>query len=710
MKINYESISRFLTLVLTAATLVVPLVSGAQSANADTTVKPWSAMAVSIDGSKLIAGTWGNGLFTSSDTGTTWIQVTPDTSTATNATLSSDFNSRCYTPFIWTSVAISNDGQTLVAASWGCGLWVSTDGGLSWRQRSTTGSGAYGISNSSKWYSVALSADGTMVYGVNRRYGIEAGYTNSSLELTKLTWSAADSNIGSVDPDITQIDITPDGQLYARNNRLKLYKITVNLDAGTYGEIGYNPNGVTNFCLGAIDVVPTGDSFTVYAAQGGCDHGRISVSRNGGTSWSLLNNAPDKLWLRLSVSSDGRRMIGIGSYDVGEIYLKSTTYSHLWISTDSGNTWSSPDSGTSARHHWSEVKVLPDGSFMAIDGQETPFYDNNFSATSPSWDPVPTITGETYSTSPIPHTGNIWKSNTAGSSWAITDPTFFGGPTGRATLGASETSTTIYDPNRTLGQPKLTFSSAAPGATVNITPTTDPTAGSGAPFMVGAKILDIAIAGVTGNTEICVDGSSTDLMWHYTSGAWVDITTSHTSTQVCGTTSSFSPFAIGAPAPATGDAESAASKAAREARAREIESARSEIKSTLASGKVLSLDQLIKADFAGATSKNLGLINGAIANLSNVEKQDLKQIEKVVLKYATVEKIANHSTVASADLISVGLISENSKNKTSILLELKKLPSSSVDTFEEIQTAVAAVEKKLADRKARLAAILAKKR
>jgi hypothetical protein len=60
--------------------------------------------------------------------------------------------------------------------------------------------------------------------------------------------------------------------------------------------------------------------------------------------------------------------------------------------------------------------------------------------------------------------------------------------------------------------------------------------------------------------------------------------------------------------------------------------------------------------------------------------------------------------------VNVGLIPQDSKIKTSILSALKKLPASDLDTYEKIQAVVAKVEKQAADRKERLAAILAKKR
>jgi len=149
----------------------------------------------------------------------------------------------------------------------------------------------------------------------------------------------------------------------------------------------------------------------------------------------------------------------------------------------------------------------------------------------------------------------------------------------------------------------------------------------------------------------------------------------------------------------------AAAKAAAEARAREVEVAKTKIKSVLSSGKPLTADQLLKADIYGVTAKNIDLVNADIAKLSDDQKTDIAAVEKVVFKYATVDKVANHSPLSMQDLASVGLVSAESKYKGSISIALKSLPSESLDTYEKISAAVAAVEKKYADRKAALAAL-----
>lgn len=114
--------------------------------------------------------------------------------------------------------------------------------------------------------------------------------------------------------------------------------------------------------------------------------------------------------------------------------------------------------------------------------------------------------------------------------------------TAAVTIPAGATIVAVAAPS--LLNPSISFGAQSAGISAVIQTTTNP-AGSGAtPFTVtgSTKIVDIAITGLTGSATVCLDASQTANIWHYVNGAWVDITTSRTSTQVCGTTSSFSPF------------------------------------------------------------------------------------------------------------------------------------------------------------------------
>jgi uncharacterized repeat protein (TIGR02543 family) len=85
-----------------------------------------------------------------------------------------------------------------------------------------------------------------------------------------------------------------------------------------------------------------------------------------------------------------------------------------------------------------------------------------------------------------------------------------------------------------------------------ISPIANPATPARTPFIVtgSTKVVDIDITGVTGNVTVCLDGEPTDELYHYTSGAWVKLPErSYENGQVCGVTSSFSPFTAATPAP-----------------------------------------------------------------------------------------------------------------------------------------------------------------
>jgi DNA-binding beta-propeller fold protein YncE len=99
----------------------------------------------------------------------------------------------------------------------------------------------------------------------------------------------------------------------------------------------------------------------------------------------------------------------------------------------------------------------------------------------------------------------------------------------------------------------INFGGTVP-ASVTVSPlASNPAAASATPFAIsGTKIVDIQIPGtLVGTATVCLDGTSTDHLYHYTGtpAAWVELgSRSYANGQVCGVTTSFSPFAAAAPA------------------------------------------------------------------------------------------------------------------------------------------------------------------
>jgi hypothetical protein len=93
---------------------------------------------------------------------------------------------------------------------------------------------------------------------------------------------------------------------------------------------------------------------------------------------------------------------------------------------------------------------------------------------------------------------------------------------------------------------KLNFAGSAPTAVTVVPMSSNPAPLTATPFKVTAstKIVDIQITGTfNGVATVCLDGASTDSVFHYTGGKWVELANrSYSNGQICGETTSFSPF------------------------------------------------------------------------------------------------------------------------------------------------------------------------
>ena len=105
------------------------------------TTAAWSAIAMSNDGTKIIASDqYGGNLYTSNNGGATW----------TSHTVSGGAQN-------WWAVASSADGSQLVATSVGDSVYTSNDSGATWTARQLTPGSSY------SWYGAAISADGSKI-------------------------------------------------------------------------------------------------------------------------------------------------------------------------------------------------------------------------------------------------------------------------------------------------------------------------------------------------------------------------------------------------------------------------------------------------------------------------------------------------------------------------------------------------------------------
>ena len=190
---------------------------------------------------------------------------------------------------------------------------------------------------------------------------------------------------------------------------------------------------------------------------------------------------------------------------------------------------------------------------------------------------------------------------------------------------------------------KLNLAGASGTAVVTVAPISNPAAPSSTPFKLteSTKIVDINITGVTGNVTVCLDGESTDAVFHFSGGKWVELPQrSYANGQVCGVTSNFSPFAAAAPAPmapvvnnpapvvnnpapvvdnsAALAAAAKAQAAAKDLAARTITGKKTLVPSALAKKvgvKVVSSKAKVTMTVAGSSKNNCAVVAGKLKTL-----------------------------------------------------------------------------------------------
>ena len=154
----------------------------------------------------------------------------------------------------------------------------------------------------------------------------------------------------------------------------------------------------------------------------------------------------------------------------------------------------------------------------------------------------------------------------------------------------------------------------------------------------------------------------------------------------------------------------AAEKAAAAKREAEKQEARAEIKNSLVTSKVISLEMFTKAEISGITAENIAEVQNEIAALPQISRADLNQVLKIARKYEVVGKIASNqvATVLPVTLIEIGLIPEDSKYKAAITSTIKRLPASDRSSYASIKKAIDAKMAEIQTRKDRLANVVAR--
>jgi hypothetical protein len=237
----------------------------------------WQSIASSSDGSKLVAVELGGSLYTSIDSGATWIERTAAGSRQ------------------WQSIASNNDGSMLVAGVWGGLLYTSSDSGVTWTEQTAAGS--------RYWQSIASSSDGSKLAAVVWDGSL---YTSSDSGATWTERTAAGSrnwqSIASSSDGSKLAAVVSGGSIYTSSDSGATWTERTAAGSRYWVSIASSSDGSK---LAAV----------VYG-------GSLYTSSDSGATWTERTAAGSRRWTSIASSSDGSKLAA-GVWG-GNIYLATT--------------------------------------------------------------------------------------------------------------------------------------------------------------------------------------------------------------------------------------------------------------------------------------------------------------------------------------------------------------------------------------------------
>ena len=304
----------------------------------------WESIASSSTGQKLAAVANGGDIYTSSDYGTSWTDVTPS-GTVHNKN--------------WITITSSSTGQYLTAAVESGNVYSTSNYGASWTLDTGPISGHDWqpqslTSNSTGQYQAAATGSGIYTssdYGASWTSRSGSGPT-SGLTFSSIAASATGQNVVAV------ADSNSGGDIYTSSDY-----------GASWTDRGSNSNWES----------VTSDSTGKYLSAGS-NSGQIYSSSNFGVTWNDVTPAGSSQgWQTITSSSTGQYKAAGGSYN-GDIY----------ISSDYGVTWTD-DTSANALHnrYWNFLAMNSTGQRVAAVEAGADIYDGNEPSLAP---PSPSIT------------------------------------------------------------------------------------------------------------------------------------------------------------------------------------------------------------------------------------------------------------------------------------------------------------------------------
>ena len=341
--------------------------------------KYWQGIAMSADGSKLIASAYRGAVYVSNDYGVTWItnnsiqnfygvasssdgshlvatspgymytfgspaatpQPTPSASPTTAGSITYTWTKLDLTTCSCDSIASSSDGSKLIAgndfAATRGHLYISSNYGAKWIERGPIQS----------WSAVASSSDGTKLVATVKEGQV---YTSSD---SGVTWTHRDharrwDSVASSSDGAKLVAAVEGGQIYT------------SLD---YGATWTAQDSVRNW----TSVASSSDGTKLVAVARA---NQIFTSTNSGATWTPRESA--RLWRSVASSGDGTKL-------AAAVYASGDS-SFIYTSADSGITWTVR--ANDAARYWQAIAMSQDGSkLVASSYMGTVYTSQDYGAT-----------------------------------------------------------------------------------------------------------------------------------------------------------------------------------------------------------------------------------------------------------------------------------------------------------------------------------------
>ncbi len=251
-------------------------------------IRNWSALAMSSDGSRITVGEYNGPLYISSDFGNTWVTAGANKQ--------------------WMGLSMSADGRYQTASLYSDNLYVSSDYGATWTPKSV----------SALWYSIAMSSNGqyqTAGSWMGDVYGSNDSGSTWVVKLNKTTlggnrfWTfTAMSSNGS-----KQYVSDAVGKIYVSNDSGVSWGV---LCSGKWSGLATSSDGSV---VASASFPNPPNNGSIYESS---DYGVTRISRSQVARWDLI-----------SMSSDGSRQVASASG------LSGGSANYIYVSSDSGTNW-----------------------------------------------------------------------------------------------------------------------------------------------------------------------------------------------------------------------------------------------------------------------------------------------------------------------------------------------------------------------------------